>query len=50
MPLLNLVISEKAKKKFDVVKDRTNMNQHDAATLIFECMDVASFEEEEGKS
>jgi len=45
MAMVNLVISEKAKKKFDAVKQITGHNQHDAATLIFEEMDVASFKE-----
>ncbi len=50
MPLLNLVISEIAKKKFDAVKEITNKNQHDTATLIFESMDVNAFEKAEDKT
>lgn len=47
MPNLNVVISKKAKEKFEAVQKLTNKNQHDTATQIFENMDLNSFK---GKS
>jgi len=44
MPTINLVISQKAKEKFDAVKNRLNKDQNETATQIFERMDVKSFD------
>ena len=44
MAHLNVVISDKAKKKFDQVKDRLGIDQHKTATQILEDMNVSSFE------
>ena len=43
MAHLNVVISDRAKKKFDLVKEKLGIDQHKTATIILEGMDVSSF-------
>jgi len=43
MAHLNVVISDKAKKKFVLVKEKLGIDQHKTATIILEGMDVSSF-------
>ena len=45
---VNLVLSDLAHQKFTALKNKLEKNQHETANIIFENMDINSFEK--GKS